>query len=165
MSEFFSLFCIYEKCTIFITIIFILVDNINAVFKVQLNKKDDTVFGEKVAVQRYRLSTKKNSLLSELNTRIFEGFKELQEPKITFDLFWKDKEEECIRVGNDESLLDAMKEMGGIVFSFYALMYFANETQLVGRGNRSMSISGEFTLNKCIRNFCIELKMDDKSVQ
>ena len=122
----------------------ILVDTLDKLFKIQLNKKDDSTFGEKVSVQKIRISTKKSSLLSDLNARILDGFKELQEPEITFDLFWKDREEECIRVYNNENLLDAMKEMPGIFFSLYALMYNANEREITDEGSRVTSLSGAF---------------------
>ena len=144
----------------------------DAWFKVQLNKKDDTDFGEKVDAQKYRIRTQKSTLLIDLNKKIVEGFKDLQEPRMTFDLFWKDKEEECISVENNESLLDAMKEMGGFMYSFYALMRFDNENGSGGgeprdnkarsisdKGTRVLSVGGE--LQKCKINNYIELNEDD----
>ena len=127
----------------------------DGLFKVQLNKKDDSDFGELVDSQKYRLRTQKSALLSDLRKKINEGFKELQEPQMTFDLFWKDKEGEYISVDNNESLLDAMKEMPSFMSTFYALMYVGNEnepkvmerTSLSDKGSRVMSIGGE--LQKC----------------
>ena len=92
-------------------------------FKVQLNKDHCTDAGEKVAVQRFRINVENNVLLSNLKHRIANGFKELRDPGVTFEIFWKDSDEEYIRISDNESLLDALKEMGGIVFSIYAVMY------------------------------------------
>ena len=87
-----------------------------------MNKEDNTDSGTKVAVQRFNINSKKSSVLDVLNDKISAGFKELQDANVTFDLFWKDSDDECIRVHNNESLLDALKEMEGTVFSLYALM-------------------------------------------
>ena len=98
------------------------------VFKVQLNKKDCSEIGEKVAVQRFRIDTDRHVLLQTLNDKIYNGFKELQEPDIAFEVFWKDSDEESIRISDNDGLLDALNEMGGIVFSIYAVMHGGNES-------------------------------------
>ena len=93
------------------------------VFKVQLNKGDCSDAGEKVAVQRFRINIDRNVLLQTLKEKIHNGFKELQQPNVTCEIFWKDSDEECIRIPDNDGLLDALNEMGGIVFSIYAVMY------------------------------------------
>ena len=158
-----------EELQIFVTF---LVDTMDAWFKVQLNKKDDTEFGEKVDTKKYKIKTLKATLLSDLKKKIVEGFTELQEPQMTFDLCWKDKDEDCISVENNESLLDAIKEMGGFMYSFYALMYLDTEKGSGGGGTRVISVSDKGTrevsiggeLQNCKINNCIELHVDDKEL-
>jgi len=98
------------------------------VFKVQLNKKDCSEIGEKIAVQRFRIDSDRHVLLQTLNEKIYNGFKELQEPDKTFEVFWKDSDDESIRISDNDGLLDALNEMGGIVFSIYAVMHGGNES-------------------------------------
>ena len=98
------------------------------VFKVQLNKNDCSDAGEKVAVQRFRINIDRNVLLQNLKEKIQNGFKELQQPNVTCEIFWKDSDEECIRISDNDGLLDALNEMGGIVFSIFAVMYGGDQT-------------------------------------
>ena len=93
------------------------------VFKVQLNKGDCSDAGEKVAVQRFRINIDRNVLLQTLKEKIYNGFKELQQPNVVFEIFWKDSDEECIRISDNDGLLDALNEIGGVVFSIFAVMY------------------------------------------
>ena len=108
------------------------------VFKVQLNKKDCSEIGEKIAVQRFRIDTDRHVLLQTLNEKIYNGFKELQEPDKTFEVFWKDSDDESIRISDNDGLLDALNEMGGIVFSIYAVMHGGNES------TKSFESNGEY---------------------
>ena len=108
------------------------------VFKVQLNKKDCSEIGEKIAVQRFRIDTDRHVLLQTLNEKIYNGFKELQEPYKTFEVFWKDSDDESIRISDNDGLLDALNEMGGIVFSIYAVMHGGNES------TKSFGSNGEY---------------------
>ena len=108
------------------------------VFKVQLNKKDCSEIGEKIAVQRFRIDTDRHVLLETLNEKIYNGFKELQEPDKTFEVFWKDSDDESIRISDNDGLLDALNEMGGIVFSIYAVMHGGNES------TKSFGSNGEY---------------------
>ena len=108
------------------------------VFKVQLNKKDCSEIGEKIAVQRFRIDTDRHVLLQTLNEKIYNGFKELQEPDKTFEVFWKDSDDESIRISDNDGLLDALNEMGGIVFSIYAVMHGGNES------TKSFGSNGEY---------------------
>ena len=111
---------------------------LEGVFKVQLNKKDCSEIGEKIAVQRFRIDTDRHVLLETLNEKIYNGFKELQEPDKTFEVFWKDSDDESIRISDNDGLLDALNEMGGIVFSIYAVMHGGNES------TKSFGSNGEY---------------------
>ena len=92
-----------------------------AIFKVQLSRKsgEDSI-GTKVAIQRLIITTNKESLFANLNEKIARQFKELSPSNITFDLFWKDDSNDYIRIHNNDSLVDAMDEMGCSVFTLYA---------------------------------------------
>ena len=62
-----STICIYGRTPIFVTF---LVDTMDAWFKVQLNKKDDTEFGEKLDTKKYKIKTLKATLLRDMTDQL-----------------------------------------------------------------------------------------------
>ena len=100
---------------------FVIGDVMKIKFKVQLHtKQNDGSMGPKVAIQRLNIQSSQDSIFSELTIKIVEEFKELKERNISVDLFWKDDDNDYVRIHNNDSLVDAMEEMGGPVFTLYA---------------------------------------------
>ena len=91
--------------------------------KVQLNKKDGSELGKKITVERFPIEVAENSLFETLHSKICNKFeKELQSSTNGFDIFWKDSEDEIIRVSDNEGLLDALKDMEALGYRLYALI-------------------------------------------
>ena len=89
----------------------------NANFKVQLNKKNDgDEIGSKVGIKRFKVQSNKASLFVDLKNELVSGFKELQEPNTTFRIFWRDDENDWIRIENSNDLQIAMDDMDKPVY-------------------------------------------------
>ena len=87
------------------------------------------------------------SLLKSLNDEISGGFKELQGTNTPFDVFWKDSDNDCIRIYDNDSLLDALKEMGGTVFTLYA-EFTANKTDKTVNERPKLPSKAQPSINK-----------------
>ena len=84
--------------------------------------------GEKIAAQRFKIKTNKNTILGALTEKICNGFKELGDTEIRFDLFWKDSEDDFIRITDNENLMFALEEMKEKIFRIYVISSEENKT-------------------------------------
>jgi len=98
-------------------------------FKVQLHRNTDDMPGEKIAAQRFKIKTNKNTILGALTEKICSGFKELGDTEIRFDLFWKDSEDDFIRITDNENLIFALEEMKEKIFRIYVINSEENQRE------------------------------------
>ena len=85
-------------------------------------KGDDGPLGPNVDVQRLSIVSNKDSLFQDLRQAVTENFDDIKEENTTFDLFWKDEENDYIKIFNNVKLLHAIDEMGGPVIKLYAII-------------------------------------------
>ena len=93
----------------------------NVNFKVQLNKKSDggDEIGSKVGIKRFKVQNNKASLFVNLKKELVSGFKELQGPNTRFTIFWRDDENDCIRIENPNDLQIATDAMDKPVYKLW----------------------------------------------
>ena len=109
-------------------------------FKVQLHRKSDDMPGEKIAAQRFKIKSNKNTLLCTLTEKICNGFTELGGTNLRFDLYWKDSEDDFIRITDNDNLILALEEMKEMTFRIYVITNMAYQRKNLDIVNSNVKI-------------------------
>ena len=87
-------------------------------FKIRVyERRNNGETESKVAVEVIRIHSVKDGLFGELQKTLVQKYDELQQPNTTVNIFWTDKEDERIFIGDQQSLIIALDNMDGPIYN------------------------------------------------